>query len=149
MNFRGIECTILATIIPIGLAELVPEFLRRYCAHPDLESLHPDWTPAARVGRALRAGISARRVVLGLFPTQAISAALPFENQVYICLRDCRTDEGWWTTRYNIYWGNIADPNTDEDRFFPGSVSHAFPSFVEVEVFLRGALRQWPPEQLD
>ena len=119
---RDFECTILATPTPIGLAELVPNFLRQYYAHPDLDSLDPVWTSAARVGRALRAWISARRVTLGLLHKQALSASIPFDNRVYICLRDFRTEVGWWTIHYHVYWGNVADPNTDEDRFTPDSV---------------------------
>lgn len=144
---RDFEVQILSTREPDQLAYLVPSFLDFYLQDPSIQSLDPDWCPAARVGRALRAGISARRVLTGQFHRQAQAPTLPgIANQVYVCLRCIRSETGWWTTSYDLYWGFIADPDTDEERFQAGSVSHSFPTCIEAEVFLRGAYRQWPRE---
>ncbi len=45
----------------------------------------------------------------------------------------------------SVYSAVLVEPSGDLD---PISVSHGFPTATEVEVFLRGAERQWPPELL-
>jgi len=67
------------------LRELCPSFLNHYLDHPTLgDDRH--WSPAARATRALRAGVSARRVLTGAFHKQARSLSLTVTNNV----------EGWF-----------------------------------------------------
>ena len=129
------------------LERLVPTLLLTSANHPSLDSLSPAWNPVTRIGRALRAGISAHRVLTGQFPKQAQSPSLPFKNEVYICLRCLRIEEGWWTRDYEIYFLCIENPHSEGVREIQQySVSHSFPTLAEAEVFLRGARRQWPRE---
>eukprot|EP00435_Cladocopium_sp_Y103_P044796 s2013_g12.t1 len=134
---RDFEVAILSCREPERLACLVPSFLDSYTREPALHSSDPLWSPAARVGRALRAGISARRVLTGQFHRQARSPELlSIANHVYVCLHCIRSETGWWTTSYELYWGFIADPDTDEDRFQACSaapITHRPLSFDEVQ----------------
>ena len=136
---------ILRTRDPETLGELVPNFLLHLANHPDLDSCVAEWHPRARIGRALRAGISAGRVLNGDFDKQARSLAFPFKNTIYICLRCIRSEEGWWTDSYLVYIRCIEIPEPAETGGIqPYSVSHAFPTLSEGEAFLRGARRPWP-----
>ena len=142
---RDFQVAILKARSPETLGELVPDFLLYLANDPALDSLDPHWHPRARIGRALRAGISARRVLDEEFDKQAQSPALPFRNRIYICLRRVRTDEGWWTESYLVYWQCIQVTGPAEiEAIQDHSVSHAFPTRAEGEAFLRGARRQWP-----
>lgn len=84
------ERAILKARVAGEFEALVPRLLLPAANHPSLDSLNPTWTPVARIGRALRAGISARRVLSGQFSKQAQSPHLPFKNKIYVCLRCLR-----------------------------------------------------------
>eukprot|EP00438_Fugacium_kawagutii_P021738 Skav206695 [mRNA] locus=scaffold99:14926:17259:+ [translate_table: standard] len=51
-----------------------------------LRSSDPDWDPHARVGRAFRAGVAARRRLDGTF-CEISFPGIPFRNSYYVCLR--------------------------------------------------------------
>lgn len=140
------QSDILRTTHPDQLTELFPIFLEGLTRDPTLQSPHPQWTSAARLGRALRAGISAARVVAGRFHKQARSPPIPFPNEIYICLQCRDYPRGFWTWHYLVFIEIVGDAELGFQR---GSVSHAFPTLVEGEVFLRGAGRQWPVEVQD
>lgn len=106
-----------------------------------LRSSHPIWTPAARIGRAFRAGLIAARHLEGQFCDQS-SPGIPFQNQIYIVLRAPRYPEGCWTESYSAYREVVNGPTIT--GFAARSVSHSFPSHSEAEAFLFGAGRQWP-----
>ena len=135
-----------------SLERLFPTFLEPLVDHPDFADLGVwdpaprGWTIRARLVRALRAGVSARRVALGFFPKQAQSLSLPFDNKVYICVRAPAYPTGFCTTSYPDYILRVTSRSTGD--FLPGVISHAFPTSVEGGVFLRGALLQWPVEVL-
>lgn len=141
------QSDILKATHPDTLSELLPIFLDGLTRDPAVQSSHPLWSPAARVTRALRAGISAARVVSGRFNKQARSPPIPFENELYICLTCRAYPRGFWTLYYLVYIEIVGD--RESGGFEAGSVSHAFPSFAEGEAFLRGAGRQWPVELQD
>eukprot|EP00435_Cladocopium_sp_Y103_P076017 s103_g73.t1 len=107
---------------------LVPDFLLPLGNHNSLDSFHSSWNQAARIGRALRAVISAHRVLTGQFPKQAKSPSLPFRNEIYMCLRCIRSDEGWWTRSYNLFFIECIDnPFIEEGGVIQEySVSHHF-----------------------
>ena len=102
------------------------------------------WPARARLGRAYRAGLSARLVVQGRFDYQQASAALDVRNKFYVCLRCSKRPSGLRTSSARIYFANISGPSGE--RFCPTSVSHAFSSKAEVVVFLAGAQATWPEE---
>ena len=142
---RDFQIEILKARDPEPLGALVPQFLLHLANHPSLDSLDPRWHPRARIGRALRAGISARRVLDDEFDKQARSPSVPFENKIYICLRCIRSEAGWWTDSYSVYWPCIEAPASSGPRVFQNySISHGFPTLAEGEAFLRGARRTWP-----
>ena len=128
---------------PAGLHSLFPRWLQHLVNNPDIQQLHPDWTPEARLTRALRAGVSALRVARGLFPKQAASPSLPFNNQIYVVVRSRQFPLGWFTWSYDLYARQILP----DGEFEEGSISHSFPSATEAEVFLRGCeFTRWPLE---
>lgn len=136
------QSDILKATNPDALAELLPIFLDGLTRDPSLRSLHSLWTPAARLGRALRAGISAARVLAGRFHKQARSPSIPFDNELYLCLACREYPHGFWTLHYLIFLEFVGD--RESGGLQTGSVSHAFPTFAEGEAFLRGAGQQWP-----
>lgn len=124
-----------------ALGELCPTFLNHYLDHPTLgEDRH--WSPAARATRALRAGVSARRVLTGAFHKQARSLNLTVPNNFYVVLWSRSHPGGFWTSRYQVFVELVCAPT----GLSSGCICHGFPSVIEVEIFLRGARRQWPPE---
>ena len=133
----------LLTARTVGaLEDLFPSFLNQYLYVPELNSGTSDWTAAARAVRALRAGFSAKRVLEGKFHLVAKSLSLPWDNHYYVALRTQRHPSGWVTTSYTLYVRHlVVDGQLQE-----GSISHAFPTIFEVEIYWRGAHRQWPCE---
>ena len=133
----------LLTAKTVGeLRDLFPSFLNHYLYATDLASSDSEWTAAARAVRALRAGFSARRVLQGHFHLVAKSLSIPWNNQFYIVLRTNRHPSGWCTSSCELYTAQLC-VGTDLEE---GSISHGFPSLSEVEIYLRGAHRQWPCE---
>ena len=124
------------------LARLCPSFLNPYLHRAELTT-DPGWSPAARATRAFRAGVSAARVVAGAFHKQAASLRLRGDNYHYIVLRCRQLPGGFYTQAYSVYTTYLVTAGGSLQR---GSVSHAFESAIEVEIFLRGAHRQWPVE---
>eukprot|EP00435_Cladocopium_sp_Y103_P041784 s2396_g11.t1 len=128
---RDFQVEILKARDPETLSQLVPDFLLHLANHPSLDSRDRQWHPRARIGRALRAGISARRVLDDEFDKQARSPSVPFRS-VYICLRCIRSESGWWTDSYAVYWPCIEIPDPT-DR-----VSHRPLSFADIQSLATG-----------
>lgn len=59
-----------------------------------------EWTPAARVGRAYRAGVIARRQLGGTYQSGQ-SPAIAQQDTIYIVLRARSDGPAFWTSRYN------------------------------------------------
>ena len=118
---------------------------------PELDSwvskLHasdPDWTPAARIGRAYRAGVLAKLRLAGQVPGLD-SLSVPFRNVYYIVLRGAPGQAPCWTLKYSIYLDRVGgrDPSRQSD-FAEVSISQALPSHAEASAFLAGAHQPWP-----
>ena len=136
---------LLSATSPRTLGELFPPFLQQYLRRPDLQVLNPNWPIEARLTRALQSGASARRVLDGVFDKQVRAPGLPWDNRFYVVLR-CQLHRGGFVTQfYSVYTAVLVDQTGELEA---GSVSHGFPTASEVEVFLRGARRQWPPKLL-
>ena len=100
------------------------------------------WTPKARLARAFRAGVIARRQLDNSFQS-GTSPGIPYRNSVYVCLREPgNVVVGFWTTSFAVYIRRTRGHHQD---FHPDCVSHAFPSQSEAEAYLIGAQRLWPP----
>ena len=134
---------LVAKDIP-ALDRLFPGFLDPYLRHPDLQSNHSEWTARVRAVRALRAGVSARRVWLGEFHRQAASLGCPFDNHFYVVLQTRGRARPFFTASYEVYVEFVIE----QGEFVPESISHGFATLAEVEIFCRGAQIQWPQEIL-
>lgn len=103
-----------------------------------LSASDPDWTPAARIGRAYRAGVLARLRLADQVPGLD-SLSVPFRNVYYIVLRGAPGAEPCWTLKYSIYLDRVGGRD-------PDSISQALPSHAEASAFLAGANQPWPPQ---
>ena len=104
-----------------------------------------DWSPLARLAFALRAGYGARLVLAGRRSTLfhvVRQSGVP--NRFYIVLRGAPDHRPGWTDSFAVYRTHVA--GSGSERFHRESVSHAFASKAEVEAFLIGAGRRWPPQ---
>lgn len=135
--------SLLTAKSPGALEQLFPPFLGQYLDHPDLLTGHPVWTPRTRAVRALRAGVSARRVWLGEFHKQAASLACPGDNQFYIVLQTRGRDQPCFTASFPVYVSLVIG---EDGNFVRESISHSFATLAEIEIFCRGAQIQWPQE---
>ena len=111
---------------------------------PQLRTTTSGWSPKARLARAFRAGVIARKRIEGHYLDE-VSLGLPLRNQIYVCLRGRFCEPPFWTSSYGIYLDKVGS-NIPDQTFHCDSVSHAFPSRAEVQAYLTGAQTQWPPE---
>ena len=81
-------------------------------ARSKLRAVDREWTAAARVSRAFRAGVLAARRLEGAYLSQS-SLGIPFKNSYYIALRGAGGRRGFWTTSYLEFLnqGEIASPS--------------------------------------
>ena len=133
---------LLVAKTPRALEDLFPPFLVHLRDHPLLGTALPEWSAEARLVRALRAGVSARRVLDEEFDKQARSLKLPVNSSIYVVLRCNLYPAGFYTWSYTAYIDLVGSGSGLE----PGSVSHGFPTLAEAEAFLRGARLQWPQQ---
>lgn len=103
------------------------------------------WTPQARVGRAYRAGIIARRQLEGVYQG-GVSPGTPLRNSVYVVLRAGESGDSFWSHSYPVYLAAVCIEGRLH-HFHTDSVSHAFASQGEASAYLAGARRQWPAER--
>lgn len=92
---------------------------------PRLRGHHPEWSPAARIARAFRAGVAARRRLDGIF---CEASSLSFRNCYYVCLRAARGEPGFWTSDYAAYLSRRRGPT----------------ACAQIPAFLVGARKGWP-----
>lgn len=131
----------LAAQTPGQLAELPLVFLRAFESR--LRGADPHWTSRARLARAFRAGLAARLRLDGI-TCPATSPSIPFRNTYYIILRSPDLPRGGWTSDYGRF---IARTGRSYDRDFSSTgVCHAFATRTEVDAYLVGARRVWPPQ---
>ena len=103
-----------------------------------------DSSGLAWLGRALRAGVIARRRLEGLggFPP---SPSVPFSNTIYLVLRGAPGFGPCFTTSAARYFSVVGVPS---GGFHWDSVSHAFATRADAEAFLIGAETTWPQAEL-
>ena len=125
---------LLQASTPDLLGDLFPSFLARYVDHPSLTG-DDYWPLRARLTRPLRAGVSARRVLAGAFDKQVRSIPVNQDNIIYVVLPCSRSSDGpgFVTRHYSVF----AAPWWATGNWF--SVSRIYASWIEAEVFLRGA----------
>ncbi|CAE7764587.1 Scn10a [Symbiodinium sp. CCMP2592] len=91
------------------------------------------WTPEARIGRAIRAGISAGRVLRGLRDYQDSSLPLGTRNRVYIVLACPSRPAGFYCENFAVFREHC--PQDRQGRLNRSVVCHGFPSRAEAEAF--------------
>ncbi len=127
---------------PAALAALPLGFLQHL--RNQLRGTHQEWDSLARVGRAFRAGIIARRRFDGEL-REEVSLDIPYRNSFYVALRARGGAGGFWTCQLAIYRSLVGNRN-HPTGFDPESISHAFPSRAEAAAYLAGARKPWPRE---
>jgi hypothetical protein len=134
---RALAAETAPQFAPLNLAHLGPVASR-------LTAGHAVWSPAARLGRAFKAGVVARLRLDGEYRGEA-SPSVPFRNSYYVVLRGRENGPGFWTTSYQAYISRVSDPSTSSG-LASTSISHAFASFAECAAFVSGAQVAWPQE---
>lgn len=137
---------ILAASTAAELHRLFPESLADYRERVLGEVGTPGyvWTLEARATRALRAGLSARRVLQGRGRFPVKSPRISAESSIYVVLRSNGDPSSWWCRNFILYKSLLAGPR----GFQPGSLSHSFATEAEAELYLIGAGRGWPVQLL-
>ena len=97
------------------------------------------WSPAARLGRAFKAGVIARFRLNGDIRNEA-SPSVPFRNSYYVVLRN---GPGFWTTSYRSYIAQVSDPRGLREPE-SSTISHGFASQAERAAYISGAQVEWP-----
>ena len=99
------------------------------------------WTSRGRIARALRAGFSAGRALVG--PVRVVDKTEPIRlrNCWYICLRCASYPGGFATQSFATYKLTVGRRNGAIEE---GSISHGFPSRAEATAYLAAAGRPWP-----
>lgn len=120
---------------------------------PELSDLEPrlrghssDWGPRARLVRAFRAGLIAKRRLLGEL-LESDSLSIPFRNSYYVVLRSRNHGPAFWTKSYQVYYHGVFESVRGAEQFEASTISQALPSHAECEAYLRGASEPWPQER--
>ncbi len=138
----SLEQRVLEASSAEALAGLPLEFLGHL--RKKLTAADPVWSPAARIGRAYRAGLVARKHLDGEYCDKC-SPHLPIRNTIYLVLRTPGFLTGFWTGDFSVYQRLVINCPEAKNGFSPTSVSHAFPTRTEADAFLAGAQCVWPP----
>lgn len=133
---------VLAARTPGDFAELPLDFLDHL--KRKLSASDRAWVPAARIGRAYRAGLVARKHLDNEY-CDLRSPSLTIKNTIYVVLRTPGFLTGFWTADFSVYQRLVINCPQSKNGFQPTSVSHAFPSRAEADAFLEGARCPWPP----
>ena len=136
---ESLERAALAATSPEELQALPLGFLQHLQSR--LHGSDSTWTPAARIGRAFRAGLAARRRLAGRYTTER-SLTTPFRNTVYVILRSPDYPEGAWSLDYDKFFAACGG-NRHHD-FAPETICHSFATRTEAEAYLEGAGKGWP-----
>ena len=99
------------------------------------------WTANGRVARALRAGFSAGRALVGPIRVVDKSPPIRVRNCWYICLRCAAYPNGFVTQSFATYKLTLGGRT---GRIEDGSISHGFASRAEANAYLAAAGRPWP-----
>lgn len=109
-----------------------------------LRSKDREWTPHARLARALRAGVSAGHKLSEGGAVES-SPSTPFPNTIFVVLRGAPGFDPCVTSEASCYFQVVQDRTTHPVRpFHPHSVSHSFATRTEAEAYVIGARVPWP-----
>lgn len=100
-----------------------------------------EWTPLARLGRALRAGLGAQAALAGRLNPVA-SPRIPYPNKIFVVLRGAPGQPAGFTEDSSIYFRVVGGAGR---TFHPNSVSHSFATRAEAEAYIIGSGEPWPP----
>ena len=104
-----------------------------------------DWTPEARIARAVRTGIGGYLVLTRVRARPARSPPVPeLRNRCYIVLRCAAYPSGFYTERLGTFRRFV--PQDQQGRLEADSISHAFASRSEAVAYIYGARAAWPVE---
>ena len=109
-----------------------------------LRSSTSGWSPLARLGRALRAGVSARQVLDGHLGCVQSGPPIQLPNKVFCVLRGAPGVGSGWTESAHIYFAAVS--GGPGRTFHPDSISHAFATITEAEAYFIGCRVAWPAE---
>ena len=112
-----------------------PAWLARASALSDTENL----SARGRIERAWRAGLWAREVLRGNFPTPSASQRLALASRVYVVLGGGGARPGVYRSYRDV--ARAIGPLSSSQAVF-----HGFPSDTEAEIYCRGADQPWPAE---
>jgi hypothetical protein len=110
-----------------------------------LRTGHPEWTANARIHRAYRAGILARRRLEGERLHFETSLEPPARVQYYVVLRGPGDGPPFWTSRARTFFEGVRGRRGE--RFDPAVICQGLPSVTETDAFLLGAQAGWPAER--
>lgn len=99
------------------------------------------FSPLARLGRALRAGVQAREKLRYGRCSAGSTPALTLPSKIYVILEPAPGGSPGWTDDYLLFRDQVRGKHGD---LHGDSVCHAFPSRAEAEAYLLGARRPWP-----
>ena len=133
------EAAIISAVTPEAVLQLDLSPVRRLLSR--IRTTSNGWTPLARLGRALRAGIEARQKLDTGYAAPGSTSAVTLPTKIYLVLRPAPGGQAGWTEDFNLFARQVRAPNSN---LHPQSVSHGFPSRAEAEAFLLGARREWP-----
>lgn len=99
------------------------------------------WTPLARLGRALRAGVLAKRKLHHQPGAYQLGPDVPLDNRIYVVLQAPEGRSIGWTDHYQTFRASVEGKFS---RFHADAVCHSFASRTEAEAYCIGAGRPWP-----
>eukprot|EP00438_Fugacium_kawagutii_P010778 Skav220890 [mRNA] locus=scaffold3880:13453:20349:+ [translate_table: standard] len=106
------------------------------------------WDERARLGRALRSGILAKRCLLsGDYRVEPLPTSLPLRATIFVCLHCPEHPQGFWSRKSRPFLELVGDPTGKGlGPRPPHSVFAVLPSEKEASAYLLGAGRSWPVE---
>ena len=108
---------------------------------PRLRATVGVWTPAARIVRALRAGVIAAERLAGRRGFQS-SPTTPLANKIFVVIRGAPGYPRGYTEDASLYFRAVGCARPGE--FHPESISHSFATQAEAQAYCIGAGAAWP-----
>ena len=133
------EAALLAARTPADFEQLDLSPIRALVSR--LRACAGGWTPTARLGRALRAGLIARSKIEDRPGIYDLGPDIPLENRFYIIARGHSGRPAGWTDHYSTFLEEVRGLHS---RFHRDVVCHSFASRTEAEAYCIGAGIPWP-----
>eukprot|EP00913_Durusdinium_trenchii_P020938 g19674.t1 len=125
------EAALVAAVTPEAILQLDLSPVRHLLSR--IRTTSNGWTPLARLGRALRAGIQARQKLDTGYSHPGSTSAVTLPTKVYLVLQPAPGGQTGWTEDFHTFARQVREPNTN---LHPHSVSHGFPSRAEADAYL-------------